>query len=260
LTRGDTPREPADRKSGAAARGERLLAGVVERLAREGAYEAIVDGRVTTLASGGRPVCRLVVLGADVEAGVDPRAGAGSPAAMRRLGTPHPDRARSAEGWRRFVVRTNADAARLVHALRTPREKSTGEPRAARAPAFVVGRVSVRRLVDPRREEDGVRVFVDESWPRGVRREDADVDAWMPDVAPSRAIRAAFGPVPAYERGFRRAYLAELKGGAKAESVSRLRHLLKNGALTLLTGVRDVAGSHARVLADAVTHGRTPRA
>ena len=180
----------------------------------------------------------------------------GDPAALRRIGHPHPDRARSAQGWRRFVVRTRADAARLVRALRAPRVPRSGPPPPA---GMLVGRVRVRRLMDAPDPRDGTRVLVDEAWPRGVEREGAPVDAWMPEAAPSRPLRAAYGAVPGVHRGFRRAYLAELRGGAKADVVARLRRVLRDGPLTLLTGVRDLPNAAAVVLAHAVTHGRTPK-
>jgi uncharacterized protein YeaO (DUF488 family) len=65
--------------------------------------------------------------------------------------------------------------------------------------------------------------------------------------------------VSGIHRGFRRHYLAELRGGAAAALVSRLRSLHRKGGVTLLTGVRDLPHCAAIVLAHAVTHGRTPK-
>ncbi len=246
---------------GPAARAQALLQGIVQRLSHEGGLVARPGDRGRTdLVAGDRVVVSLEPADGGVRADVDPRAQVGDAPSLRRLGVPHPEAALSRQGWRRFRVRTHADGARLVHALRPPRDKATGEVAPRRAAPFVVGRVRVRRLTDPPAPEDGARVLVDERWPAGVRREDCRVDAWMPEAAPSRVLRAAYGAVPAQQRGFRRAYLAELTGGPKAAVVSRLRHLARQGPLTLLTDVREVQGSHARVLAAAVTRGRTPRA
>src|SRR5204863_7589393 len=103
------------------------------------------------------------------------------------------------------------------------------------------------------------RVFVDPTWPRGVRREATRLDFWLPAIAPSPAVREAFGPVPVGRRGFRRAYLAELRGGPRADLVSRPRRILRQGPVTRLTDLRQVEHSAAVILAEAVSRGRTPK-
>lgn len=37
--------------------------------------------------------------------------------------------------------------------------------------------------------DDGYRVLVDRLWPRGVSREDAELDEWMREIAPSDEAR-----------------------------------------------------------------------
>src|SRR5688572_20063102 len=104
--------------AGPAARSARLLDGLLERLLRGDVLERRVDGPTVDLLAAGRVVLRLRAGQGDVLADVDPRAGVGDAAALRRIGAPHPDRERSKAGWRRARVRTHADAARLVQALR----------------------------------------------------------------------------------------------------------------------------------------------
>jgi uncharacterized protein YeaO (DUF488 family) len=193
---------------------------------------------------------------------LDPRAGAGSERRLRSLGVPHPDRALSARGWRRMEVRTHRDGDVVVSTLRAPRDKATNVESAVvttrtRAPG---GSVTVRRADAPPRAEDGTRVLVDPTWPPGLDREAAAVAEWMPRAAPSPPLRSAYGVAPAGRRGFRRRYLAELRGSAKAEEVSRLRAIARKGPLTLLTVARDVESSAAWVLADAVSRVHTPHA
>jgi len=45
--------------------------------------------------------------------------------------------------------------------------------------------------------EDGVRILVERLWPRGLKKEDAAVDLWLKDVAPSPELRTWFGHDPA---------------------------------------------------------------
>lgn len=251
--------------AGAPARARRLAGGIAARLGKVEGLVVTEEEKGHVVKFEGRVAARLLFGPGVVDVHVDPRAGVGAPVKLRRIGTPHPDRRLSAEGWRRMIVRTSRDASRVVDALRRPKSKSTGDdlaPGRHRGPRtdLLVGRVRVRRLRDPVREDDGVRVYVDETWPRGVDREALEVSDWVPGIAPSKPLREAYGEVPAKGRGFRRRYLSELKGTAKAELVSRLRYLSREGPITLLTDVRDVSLSHAAVLADALAHGRTPRA
>lgn len=250
-------------EKGPAARARALAEGIAVRVRkREGAVLAERDGR-TTLTIDGRVAAHWALRDGWVDVEVNPRSGVSDERVLRRVGVPHPDRARSGEGWRLMRVRTHRDASRVVSALKAPRTKATGEERGARSirlrTELLVGSVHVRRLSDPPRPDDGARVFVDVAWPHGADPERAAITAWMPEVAPGPKVREAFGPAPGRTRGFRRAYLQELKGSAKASYVSRLRRLANEGPLTLVTSVRDVALSHAAVLVQAITKGRTPR-
>ncbi|MEU3470251.1 DUF488 family protein [Streptomyces sp. NPDC006687] len=110
--------------------------------------------------------------------------------------------------------------------------------------------VRLRRVYDPPEPgADGVRVLVDRLWPRGLSKEAAAVDEWPKAVTPSAELRRWFhGGGSAQE--FRARYEAELAGPEAAAELERLRSLAAGGPLTLLTAVRDPAGSHAAVLAE----------
>lgn len=45
--------------------------------------------------------------------------------------------------------------------------------------------IRVRRVYDRSEPDDGVRVLVDRVWPRGLRKDEASLDEWTRDVAPS---------------------------------------------------------------------------
>ena len=107
----------------------------------------------------------------------------------------------------------------------------------------------VRRVYEPPAADDGVRVLVDRLWPRGLAKDAAHVDEWLKDVAPSPELRRWFGHDPDRFTEFARRYRAELAAPPAGHALARLRDLTGQGPVTLLTATRDVAHSHAAVLA-----------
>ncbi|MEV7964379.1 DUF488 family protein [Sphaerisporangium sp. NPDC088356] len=110
--------------------------------------------------------------------------------------------------------------------------------------------VRLRRVYDDPSPDDGKRVLVDRLWPRGLAKEEAHVDEWLKDVAPSNELRTWYGHDPARFEEFRRRYLAELESPARSAALDELRGMLRDGPVTLLTATRDLEHSHAAVLAE----------
>lgn len=106
--------------------------------------------------------------------------------------------------------------------------------------------VCIRRVYEPPSPDDGKRVLVDRLWPRGVRRENAPIDFWLKDVAPSDALRRRFGHDPARWDEFVALYHAELV--ASAEALDRLVVLCRAGKVTLLYAARDAEHNNAVAL------------
>ena len=110
--------------------------------------------------------------------------------------------------------------------------------------------IRVRRVYDAPSPEDGARVLVDRVWPRGLRKDDAHLDDWAKDVAPTRELRTWYGHDPGKFDEFRRRYVAELAAPGPREALGRLRALAAGGPVTLLTATRDASLSQAAVLAE----------
>jgi uncharacterized protein YeaO (DUF488 family) len=108
--------------------------------------------------------------------------------------------------------------------------------------------IAVKRAYDPADPSDGARVLVDRIWPRGVSRDRAALDEWLPEVAPSTDLRRWYQHEPARFAEFSRRYRAELDDAAHADAVARLRSYATAGTLTMITAVRDVEYAHTRVL------------
>lgn len=115
----------------------------------------------------------------------------------------------------------------------------------------------IKRIYDPAGPTDGTRVLVDRLWPRGVKKADAHLDAWLKDVAPSPALRQWFQHDPERFDTFRKRYLGEIKGNA---AVTELRKLGQRKTVTLLYAAHDPQINHARVLQAALSRRQTPTA
>jgi uncharacterized protein YeaO (DUF488 family) len=108
--------------------------------------------------------------------------------------------------------------------------------------------VQIKRVYDPPTKTDGLRILVDRLWPRGLSREAAALDEWMPDVAPSAALRKWFGHDPARWTAFQQRYRRELD--AHPEPIRALAARIRGHRATLLFGAKDVEHNQAMVLRD----------
>jgi uncharacterized protein YeaO (DUF488 family) len=120
--------------------------------------------------------------------------------------------------------------------------------------------VRYRRIYDDASSEDGLRILVDRIWPRGVRKEDANVDEWLREIAPSTELRRWYGHDPDRYAEFRRRYLAELREPVRKQAAQRLRETAAgHNRMTLLTATRDLEHSQAAVLAHWLNRADTSR-
>ena len=108
--------------------------------------------------------------------------------------------------------------------------------------------IKTKRVYEKAEASDGFRVLVDRLWPRGLKKEQAQADLWMKEVAPSDALRKSFHHETTKWPDFEKKYRGELK--KKEDFIAALKKLEKeHGTLTLLFGARDVENNQAVVLA-----------
>jgi uncharacterized protein YeaO (DUF488 family) len=107
-------------------------------------------------------------------------------------------------------------------------------------------KVRLKRVYEPASKDDGCRVLVDRIWPRGVRKEEVQIDVWLKEVAPSTALRKWFGHEPARWEEFEKRYFAELN--AHPQDVEELVRLAKRGLVTLVYGAKDETHNNAVAL------------
>ena len=106
--------------------------------------------------------------------------------------------------------------------------------------------ITVKRIYEPRASTDGYRILVDRLWPRGVRKEDAHIDVWMKEVAPSTELRQWYHAHLDEWDAFRQRYTAEIKG---SEALKALKEAVqKHPHTTLLYASREEEHNHALIL------------
>lgn len=106
--------------------------------------------------------------------------------------------------------------------------------------------IQIKRVYDPVNTKDGFRILVDRLWPRGIKKENAQVDYWMKSVAPSAELRKWFAHDPAKWEPFQKKYKEELK---KTGAFDEFRaYIKKYKKVTLLYAAKDEQHNHAVVL------------
>ena len=106
--------------------------------------------------------------------------------------------------------------------------------------------LKVKRIYDRASPDDGKRILVDRLWPRGLKKEDAKIDEWLKDIAPSDELRKWFAHDPKKWKEFKERYKKELKD--KGEILARLKKEVKQGDVTLLYSARDQEHNNAVAL------------
>jgi uncharacterized protein YeaO (DUF488 family) len=105
----------------------------------------------------------------------------------------------------------------------------------------------IKRIYDKAESHDGTRILVDKIWPRGISKQNAKLDYWWKEVAPSDTLRKWFNHDPNRWKEFKKLYKQELR--SKKETIRELvTGIGMNKPLTFLYGARDTEHNHARVL------------
>jgi uncharacterized protein YeaO (DUF488 family) len=117
--------------------------------------------------------------------------------------------------------------------------------------------VRIKRAYEPAAATDGRRVLIDRIWPRGVSREQARLDEWARELAPSTELRQWFGHDPDRFAEFSHRYRGEL--AAQKAKLRELRRRARQGTLTLIYAARDTEHNDAVVLAEILRRPGKPR-
>ena len=106
--------------------------------------------------------------------------------------------------------------------------------------------IKLKRAYERAEPSDGFSVLVDRLWPRGVRKEEAHLDEWMRELAPSTELRKWFEHDPEKWVAFQRRYRAELE--TKTQLLEQLIADAHGSDITLVYASREQAYNNVTVL------------
>lgn len=106
--------------------------------------------------------------------------------------------------------------------------------------------ILLKRAYDRPSPKDGKRFLVERLWPRGVRKADLPLEAWIKEVAPSTELRKWFSHDPEKWKEFQRRYRAELQRSRAAWMP--ILDAARKGTITLIFSSHDAERNNAVVL------------
>lgn len=103
-----------------------------------------------------------------------------------------------------------------------------------------------KRVYEDPAHNDGYRLLVDRIWPRGVSKEDAQLDEWNKDLAPSPELRKWFDHKEERFDQFKKRYRKELK--KQEDDLKRIKEIAEDKQVCILYGAKDKEHNQAVVL------------
>jgi uncharacterized protein YeaO (DUF488 family) len=106
--------------------------------------------------------------------------------------------------------------------------------------------ILLKRIYEKSSSEDGKRVLVERLWPRGLKKEEAKIDEWLREVAPSTELRKWFGHDPSKWNQFKENYWKELD--EKPDIVSKLTKECQEKTVTFVFAAKEQQSNNAVAL------------
>lgn len=114
--------------------------------------------------------------------------------------------------------------------------------------------ITTKRVYEEAESGEGMRILVDRLWPRGLSKDDAAVDLWVKELAPSDKLRQWYDHDPDKWPEFKKRYHAELKD--KNESVDELVNQIKSKKAVFLFGSKETRYNNAVALKEYIESTR----
>ena len=77
-------------------------------------------------------------------------------------------------------------------------------------------KIKIKRAYDIFSPDDGKRILVDRLWPRGISKDNARIDYWAKDIAPSNELRKWYNHDSGRWDEFKQRYFSELSNNQVA--------------------------------------------
>ena len=110
--------------------------------------------------------------------------------------------------------------------------------------------ISLKRAYQTPSRSDGCRILVERLWPRGLSKQDAKIDLWPKEAAPSTELRRWFNHEPDKWVEFRRRYFKELR--ARRDSLEPILEQVRAGRVTFIFASRELQFNNAVALKEYV--------
>ncbi|WEK21565.1 MAG: DUF488 domain-containing protein [Candidatus Pedobacter colombiensis] len=108
--------------------------------------------------------------------------------------------------------------------------------------------IKIKRIYEPASKGDGFRILVDRLWPRGMKKEDANIQLWLKEISPSTELRKWFDHQPQKWEVFKKGYMEELATNKAVKELLKVYETQPD--ITLLYAAHDQQYNHALVLLD----------
>ena len=106
--------------------------------------------------------------------------------------------------------------------------------------------IQIKRVYGPAASQDGKRFLVERLWPRGIKKSELRIDAWLKELGPSTSLRKWFGHDPKRWDEFRRRYFEELE--KNIEACKPIERAAARGRVTLVYSSHDEEHNNAVAL------------
>lgn len=114
--------------------------------------------------------------------------------------------------------------------------------------------IKIKRAYEEVSSSDGYRVLVDRLWPRGVKKEDLNINEWAKELSPSKELCSSFDPSPEEWQRYKAEYKWELESTTAKEKMVFLLEKAVHSNITLIYSSRDREHNNAVVLKEIMDH------
>ncbi|HEX9653700.1 MAG TPA: DUF488 domain-containing protein [bacterium] len=106
--------------------------------------------------------------------------------------------------------------------------------------------IRTKRVYEPAEPGDGKRFLIDRLWPRGIKKEALQIEAWLKEIAPSDALRKWYAHDPKKWEEFKRRYFEVLD--SNPASWKGLLEIAEASTVTLLYSSKETRLNNATAL------------